>query len=109
MHGALLEAIKLAFASIAFTSISTNEVITIDNIQWLSIHCYVVYGWKSIPIHLCVEIVGISATSNNVFGLIVKNLLNFGGLKLDELGAKLINMGYDGNNVFQSHKTSVTM
>jgi hypothetical protein len=56
-----------------------------------------------------VEIVGIFATSNNVFGLMVKNLLKFGGLKLEELGAKLINMGYDSNNVFQRHKTSVTM
>lgn len=49
------------------------------------------------------------ATSNNVFGLMVKNLLKFVGLRLEELGAKLINMGYDGNNVFQRHQTSVTM
>jgi hypothetical protein len=50
-----------------------------------------------------VEIVGFFDTSNNVFGLMVKNLLNFSGLRLEELGAKLINMGYDGNNVFQMH------
>jgi len=39
-------------------------------------------GWKRIPIHLCVEIVGIFATSNNVFRLMVKILLKFGGLRL---------------------------
>jgi hypothetical protein len=46
---------------------------------------------------------GISATSNNVFSLMVKILLKFCGLRLEELRAKLINMGYDGNNVFQRH------
>jgi hypothetical protein len=47
-----------------------------------------------------VEIVGFFATSNNVFGLMVKSLLNFGGLRLEELGSKLVNMSYDIGNVF---------
>ncbi len=55
------------------------------------------------------EIVRIYAAFNNVFGLMVKNLLNFGGLRLEELGAKLINMGYDGNKVFQRHHISFAM
>jgi hypothetical protein len=29
---------KVAFETIAFIGISTNEVMTIDNTQWLSIH-----------------------------------------------------------------------
>ncbi len=39
------------------------------------------------------------ATSNNVFNLMVKALLNFGGLRLQELGTKLVNMGCDGSSV----------
>jgi hypothetical protein len=31
----------------------------------------------------------------------VKCLLAFGGLGMEELGGKSVNMGYDGNSVFQ--------
>jgi len=40
-------------------------------------------------------------TSNNIFGLMVKALLEFGGLGMDELvGSK---------NVFQGHQMDVTL
>ncbi len=57
---------------------------------------------------LCVETIGVSTTSNNVFKLIVKGLFEFNGLGLEELVGKLVNMGCGGSNVFQGHKTSVT-
>ncbi len=49
-----------------------------------------------------------SATSNNIFVFMLKCLLEFGGLKLEELCEKLINIGYNGSNMFQGHKTRVT-
>ncbi len=33
--------------------------------------------------------------------LVVKCLLTFGGLGMEELGGKLVSMGYDGSSVFQ--------
>jgi hypothetical protein len=30
-------------------------------------------------------------------------LLDFGGLRLEELGAKLVNMGCESNNMFHGH------
>jgi hypothetical protein len=39
----------------------------------------------------------------------LKCLFEFGGLGLGELVGKLLSMGYDGNNVFQGHQTSVTL
>ncbi len=38
-----------------------------------------------------------------------KSLLDLGGLKLEELEAKLINMGCDNSTMFQRHLTSVTL
>jgi hypothetical protein len=38
-----------------------------------------VQGWKKIPILLCVESIGVFATFNNIFGLMVKGLFEFGG------------------------------
>ncbi len=46
MHDVLLEATKAAFARANFVIVSVNEVRTIDNTQWLSIHLYMVQGWK---------------------------------------------------------------
>ncbi len=47
--------------------------------------------------------------SNNICGLMVKVLPKFGWLGLEELRRKLMNMGYDGSNVFQGHWTCVTL
>jgi len=58
---------------------------------------------------LCVEIIGVSSTFDNVFRLMVKGLLEFGGLRFEELAGKLVNMKCDGNNIFQDHRTSVTL
>ncbi len=49
MHNLLINVTKATLAFVAYTSISTYEVRTINNIQWLSIHLYVVQAWKRIP------------------------------------------------------------
>jgi hypothetical protein len=103
MHDVLLEATKVAFVHANFIVVSTDEIITIDNKQWLSIHLYMVQCWKKIAILLCVESMGVSTTSNNIFGLTVKDLLKFGGLRLEELARKLVSMGCNGSSIFQGH------
>jgi len=68
-----------------FIVISVDKVTMIDNTQWLSIHLYVVQKWKRIPILLCVEVVSLLATFDNIFSLMVKCMLDFGGLRVEEL------------------------
>ncbi len=53
-----------------------------------------------------VETIGVS---NNHFSLMLKCLFEFGGLGLGELVGKLVSMGCDGSNVFQSHQIGVTL
>jgi len=101
MHGVLLNVTKTTFASTTYTNISANEVKTINSTQWLSIHLYVVQAWKRIPILLCVETIRVLATFDNIFVLMVKACLDFSGLGLEELGAKIVGMGCDGSSVFQ--------
>ncbi len=69
-------ATKATFASVI--DVNVIEATTTDNMQWLSIHLYVVLGWKRILIFLCVDTIRVFATSNNVFGLIVKSLFKVG-------------------------------
>jgi hypothetical protein len=61
----------------------------------------VALAWKRIPILLCVDGVGMFATIDNVFVLILKYTIEFGGLGLEDLGPKLVNVRCDENNVFQ--------
>ncbi len=42
MHGVLLETTKTTFIDTSFITISVDEIMAIDNTQWLSIHLYVV-------------------------------------------------------------------
>jgi len=74
MQSVLLDATKTTFASIAYISISTDKVMTIDNTQWFSIHFYVVQASKRLPILLWIETIGILATSNNIFVLLVEGI-----------------------------------
>ncbi len=48
------------------------------------------------------------ATSNNIFVFMLKCLLQFGGLRLEEFCEKLVNIGCNGSSVFQGHKMGVT-
>ncbi len=104
MHVVLLKATKAAFANAPFIIVSADGVTTIDNTQWLSIHLYVVQKWRHIPIILCVEAISLSTTFDNIFSLMVKCMLDFGGLGVEELTGKLVGIGCDGFKVFQGHR-----
>ncbi len=108
MHNVLLEVTKAPFVVAPFIVVSVDEVTTIDNTQWLSIHLYVVQKWRHIPILLCVETVSLFATSYNIFSSMVKCMLDFDGLGVEEIVGKLVSIGCDESNVFQGHRTSMT-
>jgi hypothetical protein len=85
MHIVLLEATKATFPVAPFIAINADEVTTIDNTQWLLIHFYVVQKWKHIPILLCVEAISLFTISDNILSLMVKCMLDIGGLGVEKL------------------------
>jgi hypothetical protein len=50
---------------------------------------------------------GMFATFNNIFGLMLKCLINFGGLGSKDLVGKLVNIGCNGSNMFQGQRIGV--
>jgi hypothetical protein len=80
MHDILLDSTKTTFVFASFIVVFANEVMTINNTQWLFIHMYVIQQWKRILILLCVQIVGMSATFDNIFFFMLKCLIEYGGL-----------------------------
>jgi hypothetical protein len=53
--------------------------------MFISCHFLVYPSASWIPILLCVKIVGVFLTFDNIFSLMIKDLLDFGGLRLKEL------------------------
>ncbi len=70
-------------------------------------HLYVVQQWKRILVLLYVETMGMFATFNSILGLMLKCLINFGGLGLKDLFGELVNIGYNDSNMFQGHRIGV--
>jgi hypothetical protein len=54
MHDILLDSTKAAFVVAFFIDVFVDEVMIINNIQWLFIRMYMVQQWKRILIFLCV-------------------------------------------------------
>jgi hypothetical protein len=52
MHNIVLQAIKECVQKNKIISLNCDEVTTIDNQSWLSMHVYVTNLWKQIPILL---------------------------------------------------------
>jgi hypothetical protein len=69
MHDILLDSTKATFCFASFIIVFADEVMTINNTQWLFIHMYVIQQWKRISILFCVQIVGMSSTFDNIFSL----------------------------------------
>jgi hypothetical protein len=65
----------------------------------------VVQKWKRILILLCVEAISLFTTFDKKNSLMVKCMLDFCGLGVEELARKLVNKF----SVFQGHQTNVTM
>lgn len=107
MTRVVIEHHKKELKDAAIFSLSADEVTTIDNQSWLSIHCYVVKEWKRMPILLTLQRVVDGCTADKLTSLIVNSTLEIGGLSKKELAEKLVSFGGDGAAVFQGCNTGV--
>jgi hypothetical protein len=76
-----------------FISLSCDEVTSIDNGSWISIHCYVVQNWSRVPILISLERVQDQATSTNLLNLILSAVKHKGGVYGGDLVQKFMSFG----------------
>jgi len=55
MNELLLESIQNVIVVVNFIYVNNNKIIAIDNTFWISLHLYVVQGWKQIPLLACLK------------------------------------------------------
>jgi hypothetical protein len=82
-------------------SLTYDEVSTIDNQNWLSIHAYMVQNWLQIPILLCLDEVARSSI-DNLIQIFMQALMHEKGLTKDLIGKKLLTFIANGIPIFQS-------
>jgi hypothetical protein len=80
-------------SSARFFSVSCDEVTSIDNGSWISIHCYVVQNSSKVPILIMLEQVKEQATSTNLLEIILKAVKDKGGVGDGSLIHKLMSFG----------------
>jgi hypothetical protein len=91
-----------------FVSVSCDEVTSIANETWISIHVYLCEHWARKPLLLCCKQVSEGCNSANVARMVTDALMVDGGMTRLKIGAKLISFGADGASVFQGCKGGVT-
>jgi hypothetical protein len=108
MHNIVKTATADAVKAANFISISCNEVTSVDNQSWLSLHAYIIKEWSQIPILLSLERVVEGADAGHLTRVIIQALLTIGGLTCESLSSKLICFGANGVSVFQGSRTGIT-
>jgi hypothetical protein len=90
----------MAIQKVRLIFISIDEVTTMDFQSWLSVHVYLVDGWKLNPILLTLEQLVNGGTIDNLTKVIMDNVLQYGGLSKFDFVSKLISFGANGVLVF---------
>jgi hypothetical protein len=80
MHGIILEVTQFAIGATQYLSLICDEVNTIDNQSWLSVHAYVVQNWLKILIFLSLEFVVVRLSVDNLTLILMQALMHQGGL-----------------------------
>jgi hypothetical protein len=110
MHQIIIKLTRVVVQNAKYIVVSCDEVTTIDNQSWCNVHAYAIGGFKRRLLLLNLEKVfgGISFV-NNLSRFILKPLVEYGGVTVEQITNKLVCFGSNGVVMFTSVHTSVTM
>ena len=109
MYAELQLTMKKLVQEARYIAVMVDEVTTVDNGSWLSVHCYVVKNWIRIPLLISLQRVTTAANSNNITTLIMDSVMSGGGLDRPMLARKLLCFGADGAATLQGCHNGVTV
>lgn len=101
LHAQVMRRAKEVLASAHYIAITCDEVTTVDNQSWISIHAYYVVDFYRQPVLVSLERLTEGASAGRLATTIVDALATHGGLHKDDLRKKFTSFGADGASVFQ--------
>jgi hypothetical protein len=99
--------LKRDMQNATFISASADEVTTVDNQQWFSVHVYFAVNFSRESHLLCIRRVDDDSTTQNLTEMITEQLFMHGGVCEKQLAEKLICFRADGAVVFQGARTGM--
>jgi len=108
LHSSIMVALRVAVQSMRYVSISTDEVIAMDNMSWVEVHIYVVESWKRILYLLHLSCIANCGTTDHLTDVIMHSLLGEGSLTREQIVGKVVSFGANGVSTFQGPKTGVS-
>ncbi len=91
-----------------YFAISCDEVTTVDNQSWISIHIYTMSDWERVPFLLSLERVIDGGSAENITKIIVGALSKQGGLTPQQIRDRFMAFGADGASILQGKRNGVT-
>jgi len=101
LHAQVMRRAKEVLASAHYIAVTCDEVTTVDNQSWISIHAYYVIDFYRQPVLVSLERLTEGASAGRVAATIVDALATHGGLQKEDLRKKFTSFGTDGASVFQ--------
>jgi hypothetical protein len=90
LHCVVLIAIKKVIMASSFLYIFVDEMTIVDNQSWICIHCYVVVGWKRMPILLTLEHLVKGGATTDIKNVILATLILYSALINEQIYERLI-------------------
>jgi hypothetical protein len=106
LHNVILNVTKKVILAFSFLLVYANGITIVDNQSWSSIHCYMVAGWKIIPIMFALKQLEGGTTSNIKF-ILMATVMTFGGLTNEQNVKHLVCLSTDGISTFQGVRYKV--
>ena len=109
MYKQVTNAIKKFVQQAHYIAMTVDEVTTVDNGSWLSLHCYVMENWRRMPLLVCLKKVDVAPNADNLISLIIECVQSGGGVDREMVARKLLSFGADGATVLQGCRFGVTV
>jgi hypothetical protein len=93
MHLQVQEKKREVMQATKFFYVTCDEVTTLDNGTWISIHVYVVVGFEWFPMLVALEHIDDGTTSNNLTKVIMASIQEISGLEREEVAARMMCFG----------------
>ena len=108
MYAEVRTAISRVLVGANYVALTCDEVSTIDNGSWISIHAYVVQNWCRVPYLISLQRVVEGSGADNLTLVIMDALTQAAKMERLALAKTLLCFGADGVSTFQGPKTGVT-
>jgi hypothetical protein len=89
MHCIVMEFMKIVVHKVKYIVVNYDEVTNVNNQSWCSMHPYIVDGFRSLPLLLNLERLFNESIVDNLIALILKSLMEYGGLTTEHVVSKL--------------------